>query len=104
MYAIRSYYDIVGFPEDTLPMEVLEQILKGAQDKATEAGIPVLGGHTVEDPEPKFGMVVTGTIHPDKILKNTGAKPGDKLVLTKALGTGILSTAIKRGMVSYNFV
>jgi len=91
--------NIVGFPEDTLPMEVLEQILKGAQDKATEAGIPVLGGHTVEDPEPKFGMVVTGTIHPDKILKNTGAKPGDKLVLTKALGTGILSTAIKRGMV-----
>lgn len=91
--------NIVGFPEDTLPMEVLEQILKGAQDKATEAGIPVLGGHTVEDPEPKYGMVVTGTIHPDKILKNSGAKPGDKLVLTKPLGTGILSTAIKRGMV-----
>lgn len=91
--------NIVGFPEDTLPMEVLEQILKGAQDKATEAGIPVLGGHTVEDPEPKFGMVVTGTIHPDKVLKNTGAKPGDKLILTKPLGTGILSTAIKRGMV-----
>ncbi|HPF51487.1 MAG TPA: selenide, water dikinase SelD [Draconibacterium sp.] len=92
--------NIVGFPEDTLPMEVLEQILKGAQDKATEAGIPVLGGHTVEDPEPKFGMVVTGTIHPDKILKNSGAKPGDKLILTKPLGTGILSTAIKRGMIS----
>ena len=91
--------NIVGFPEDTLPMEVLEEILKGAQDKATEAGIPVLGGHTVEDPEPKYGMVVTGTIHPDKILKNSGAKPGDKLILTKPLGTGILSTAIKRGMV-----
>ncbi len=91
--------NIVGFPEDTLPMEVLEQILKGAQDKATEAGIPILGGHTVEDPEPKYGMVVSGTVHPDKILKNAGAKPGDKLVLTKPLGTGILSTAIKRGMV-----
>ncbi|MEN8118265.1 MAG: selenide, water dikinase SelD [Bacteroidota bacterium] len=92
--------NIVGFPEDTLPMEVLEQILKGAQDKATEAGIPVLGGHTIEDPEPKYGMVVTGTIHPDDITKNSGAKSGDKLVLTKPLGTGILSTAIKRGMVS----
>ncbi|RIJ48790.1 selenide, water dikinase SelD [Maribellus luteus] len=91
--------NIVGFPEDTLPMETLEQILKGAQDKAAEAGIPVLGGHTVEDPEPKFGMVVTGTIHPSEILKNTGAQPGDQLVLTKPLGTGILSTGIKRGMV-----
>ncbi len=91
--------NIVGFPEDTLPMEVLEQILKGAQDKAAEAGIPVLGGHTVEDPEPKFGMVVSGSIHPQKIIKNTGAQPGDQLVLTKPLGTGILSTALKRGMV-----
>ena len=91
--------NIVGFPEDTLPMEVLEQILKGAQDKATEAGIPILGGHTIEDPEPKYGMVVTGSLHPDEIMKNTGAVPGDVLVLTKPLGTGILSTAIKRGMV-----
>ncbi len=91
--------NIAGFPEDTLPMEVLEQILKGAQDKATEAGIPVLGGHTIEDPEPKYGMVVTGSLHPDRIIKNTGAVPGDVLVLTKPLGTGILSTAIKRGMV-----
>jgi cysteine desulfurase NifS/selenium donor protein len=91
--------NIVGFPEDTLPMEVLERILKGAQDKAKEAGIPVLGGHTIEDPEPKYGMVVTGTLHPDRILKNSGAEPGDVLVLTKPLGTGILSTAIKRGMV-----
>lgn len=91
--------NIVGFPEDTLPMEVLERILKGAQDKAKEAGIPVLGGHTIEDPEPKYGMVVTGAIHPERILKNSGAKPGDVLVLTKPLGTGILSTGIKRGMV-----
>ncbi len=91
--------NIVGFPEDVLPLSILEQILKGAQDKAAEAGIPVLGGHTIEDPEPKYGMVVTGTIHPDKIVKNGGAQPGDLLVLTKPLGTGILSTAIKRGMV-----
>ncbi len=92
--------NIVGFPEDTLPMEVLEQILKGAQDKAAEAGIPILGGHTIEDPEPKYGMVVSGIVHPGKIIKNKGAMPGDMLVLTKPLGTGILSTAIKRGMVS----
>jgi len=91
--------NIVGFPEDTLPMWVLEQILKGAQDKAAEAGIAILGGHTIEDPEPKYGMVVTGSLHPDNILKNEGARPGDVLILTKPLGTGILSTAIKRGMV-----
>jgi len=91
--------NIVGFPEDALPLEVLEQILKGAQDKASEAGIPILGGHTIEDPEPKYGMVVTGSLHPDKVIKNKGAEPGDLLVLTKPLGTGILSTAIKRGMV-----
>ena len=91
--------NIVGFPEDTLPIRVLEQILKGAQDKATEAGIAILGGHTIEDPEPKYGMVVTGSIHPGRIIKNEGAQPGDMLILTKPLGTGILSTAIKRGMV-----
>ncbi len=91
--------NIVGFPEDTLPLSVLEQILKGAHDKASEAGINVLGGHTIEDPEPKYGMVVSGVIHPDKIIKNEGAKPGDAIVLTKPLGTGIISTAIKRGLV-----
>ncbi len=91
--------NIAAFPEDTLPLPVLEHILKGAQDKATEAGIAILGGHTIEDPEPKYGMVVSGTIHPDKIIKNKGAQPGDVLILTKPIGTGILSTAIKRGMV-----
>lgn len=91
--------NIAAFPEDALPLSVLEQILKGAQDKATEAGISILGGHTIEDPEPKYGMVVSGIIHPDKVIKNTGAQPGDLLVLTKPIGTGILSTAIKRGMV-----
>ncbi len=91
--------NIVGFPEDALPLSVLEDILRGAHDKAREAGINVLGGHTIEDPEPKYGMVVSGSIHPDKIIKNTGAKKGDLLILTKPLGTGILSTAIKRGLV-----
>ena len=90
--------NIVGFPEHTLPMWVLEQILKGAQDKANEAGIDIVGGHTIEDPEPKYGMVVTGRVHPGKYLSNGGARPGDALVLTKPLGTGILSTALKRGM------
>jgi len=91
--------NIVGFPEEALPLSVLEQILKGAHDKASEAGIPVLGGHTIEDPEPKYGMVVSGVIHPTKIIKNEGARPGDVLVLTKPIGTGIISTAIKRGLV-----
>jgi len=91
--------NIVGFPADTLPLEVLQQILKGASDKAAEAGIPILGGHSIEDPEPKFGMVVSGIIHPDKILKNSNAKKGDFLILTKPLGTGILSSALKRGLI-----
>jgi selenide,water dikinase len=91
--------NIVGFPETTLPLDILKQILNGAHDKAKEAGIGVLGGHTIEDPEPKYGMVVSGSVHPKKIIRNKGAKPGDVLVLTKPLGTGIISTGIKRGMV-----
>ena len=96
--------NIVGFPEDTLPLSVLEQILQGAHAKAQEAGIAVLGGHTIEDPEPKYGMVVSGLIHPDKIIRNKGAKSGDVLVLTKPLGTGILSTAVKRGMLEADLI
>ncbi len=92
--------NIVGFPSNRLPLKVLEDILKGAADKAAEAGIPVLGGHTVDDTEPKFGMCVTGSVHPDKILKNSGVQEGDVLVLTKKLGTGILSTAAKRSLLS----
>ena len=92
--------NIVGFPENTLPMSVLQEILHGAHDKAAEAGISVVGGHTIEDPEPKYGMVVTGIVHPDEIIRNVGARPGDMLILTKPLGTGILSTALKRGMLS----
>jgi cysteine desulfurase len=89
---------IVGFPEKLLPQAVLQQILKGASDKAAEAGISIIGGHTIEDTEPKFGLAVTGLIDPGKILLNSGAKPGDALVLTKPLGTGIIATAIKRGL------
>lgn len=91
--------NIVGFPSNRLPMEILREILKGAQDKAKEAGVSIIGGHTVDDTEPKFGLSVTGLIHPEKILTNATAKPGDVLILTKPLGLGIITTAIKRGMV-----
>lgn len=90
--------NIVGFPDSRLPMQVLHDILRGAADKAAEAGIAILGGHTVEDTEPKFGMVVTGVVHPDKVMRNSTAQPGDVLVLTKPLGTGIIATAVKRGL------
>jgi len=92
--------NLVGFPTARLPQEVLEQILKGASDKATEAGIPIVGGHSVEDTEPKFGMAVTGIVDPAKVLTNRGAQPGDALILTKPIGTGIISTAAKRGAAS----
>ncbi|MFW5758046.1 MAG: selenide, water dikinase SelD [Bacteroidota bacterium] len=88
--------NIVAFPSNRLPVQVLKDILKGASDKAAEAGIFILGGHSVDDPEPKFGMVVTGMVHPQKILTNSGAKPGDAIILTKPIGTGIISTAVKR--------
>ena len=91
--------NLVAFPINLLPLEVLQLILKGAADKVSEAGIRIIGGHTIEDTEPKFGLVVTGRIHPGKILTNSNAKPGDAIILTKPLGTGILSTGIKRGMV-----
>jgi len=90
--------NIAGFPSTRLPHEVLQQILQGAADVAAEAGVSILGGHTVDDLEPKFGMAVTGMVHPDKILRNSKARPGDVLLLTKAVGTGILATALKRGL------
>lgn len=92
--------NIVAFPSKRLSLQVLRDILKGAQDKADEAGIPVLGGHTIEDNEPKYGMVVTGKVHPTKFWTNSGAQPGDALILTKPLGTGIYSTALKRGLLT----
>jgi cysteine desulfurase NifS/selenium donor protein len=90
---------IVAFPDKLLPQQVLKQILQGAIDKASEAGISIIGGHTIEDTEPKFGLVVTGIIDPGKILTNSSAKPGDAIILTKPVGTGILSTGVKRGLV-----
>jgi selenide,water dikinase len=89
--------NIAGFPSGELPLEVLHEILRGGAEKAKEAGIPILGGHTVQDAEPKYGLVVTGVVDPKRVARNVGAKPGDVLVLTKPLGTGIVSNAIKRG-------
>jgi len=88
--------NIVGFPLAALGHDVLSQILKGGADKAAEAGIFVTGGHSIDDAEPKYGMCVTGLVHPDRIMANQGAKPGDKLVLTKPLGVGVLTTAVKK--------
>lgn len=96
--------NIVGFPSNRLSIKVLQRILQGAQDKAVEAGISIIGGHTVDDTEPKYGLAVTGTINPDKILKNSGAKPGDAIILTKPIGLGIVSTAIKRGIAEQNTI
>lgn len=88
--------NIVAFPSKTLPLEVLEEILRGGSDKVWEAGINIVGGHSIDDPEPKYGLVVTGLVHPDKVVANSTARVGDVLVLTKPLGIGIITTAIKR--------
>ena len=88
--------NLVAFPKDG-PLDVLALIVRGGADKAMEAGVSIIGGHSIDDREPKYGMAVTGTVHPDKITLKGGAKSGDKLVLTKPLGTGIISTAIKAG-------
>jgi selenium donor protein len=90
--------NIVAFPIATLPVSVLAEILGGAGEVAEEAGIPILGGHTVEDTEPKFGWAVTGTTTPERLWRNAGARPGDLLVLTKPIGTGIWATAAKHGV------
>jgi selenide,water dikinase len=89
--------NIVGFHHKFFSLDVLVEILKGGADKAAEANTVIVGGHTIIDEELKYGLSVTGVVHPDRIVTNAGAKPGDKLVLTKPLGTGIISTALKSG-------
>jgi selenide,water dikinase len=89
--------NLVGFPDQKLPVEVLADILRGAADKAAEAGIAIVGGHTIKTDEPIFGLAVVGTVHPKKVLSNAGAKPGDALVQTKPIGLGIITTAAKNG-------
>ena len=90
--------NIVAFPTEALPMTVLGEILRGGADKAREADVRIIGGHSIDDKEPKYGMAVTGLVHPDRILRNSTARPGDRLFLTKPLGMGIISTAIKRDL------
>lgn len=87
--------NIVAFPSCTLPMEVLAEILAGGAAKIAEAGAVLLGGHTIDDKEPKYGLSVTGVVHPNKIIRNFTSKPGDILILTKPIGLGVMTTAIK---------
>lgn len=90
--------NLVGFPRKHLGEGVLEDIVRGGASVAAEAGIPILGGHSIDDPEPKFGMVAVGEVDPARMLTNRGALPGDVLVLTKPLGSGVIATAIKAGV------
>ncbi len=89
--------NIICFPVKTMGISILHEVLRGGLDKMIEAGVTLVGGHRVEDNEFKYGLAVTGLIHPDRVLLNRGAKTGDRLILTKALGTGIVSTAVKVG-------
>ena len=89
---------LIGFPRGLLDTGTLEQIVAGAGTVAREAGIAVIGGHSIDDPEPKYGMAVIGEVHPDRIVTNAGGRAGDRLVLTKPIGTGIIATAIKAGV------
>lgn len=88
--------NIVAFPISTLDKQILADILRGAGDKLREAGVTLVGGHSIDDKEPKFGLAVTGLVHPDRVRTNAGARPGDKLVLTKPIGVGIQTTSIKK--------
>jgi selenide,water dikinase len=95
----RTALALVCWPPSGLAPEILGAILAGGAEKALEAGCPIIGGHSVQDEELKYGLAVTGTVHPGRILTNAGARPGDVLVLTKPLGTGVLTTALKRGAI-----
>src|SRR5437762_3691059 len=92
--------NIMGIPTDLVPNEVITEILRGGSAKAKEAGCAIIGGHTVRNPEPIYGLAVTGIVSPKRMLTNSRARPGDLLLLTKPLGTGIATTAIKRGLAS----
>jgi selenide,water dikinase len=88
--------NIAGFPEGKIPEDVLGEILRGGAEQAAQAGVPILGGHTVNDPEVKYGLSVVGQVHPERIVTNARAREGDVLILTKPVGTGTLATALKR--------
>jgi selenide,water dikinase len=90
--------NLVGWPRDRLPLELLGDVLRGGGEIVREAGAFVLGGHSIDDPEPKYGLVALGEAHPDRLLRVVGARPDDVLVLTKPIGTGVLTTALKRDL------
>jgi len=92
--------NVVCFPKDTMDISILREVLRGGLTKMQEAGIALMGGHSVSDPEMKYGLSVTGTVHPDRLITNSGARIGDDLVLTKPLGTGVISTALKARLIS----
>jgi selenide,water dikinase len=96
----KTAMNLIAFPAKELPISVLRTIIEGGLDKMREAGVVLVGGHTIEDPELKYGLSVTGFIHPDRVLTKRNLKMGDRLILTKPLGTGIISTAIKGGIAS----
>jgi selenide,water dikinase len=96
----KTAMNIVCFPRGKMDMEILAEILKGGADKVKESGAVVIGGHSIIDEEIKYGMAVTGVIHPDKIFRNVGVQEGDAVILTKPLGTGIITTALKKGKAS----
>jgi selenide,water dikinase len=96
--------NMLCFPIKTMGISVMEDILRGGMDKIHEADVALIGGHSVDDPELKYGLSVTGTVHPDRMVPNAGARPGDKLILTKPLGTGIINTAIKAGLASEDLI
>lgn len=96
----KTVLNMVGYPVKKLGSEMLAEILRGGSDKVKEAGAITVGGHSIDDQEPKYGLSVTGIVHPDKVWRNVGAVPGNVLVLTKPIGVGILTTGIKRGVVT----
>lgn len=90
--------NLVAWPRETLSLDLLGLVLEGAARVAQGAGCPIVGGHSIDDPEPKYGLAVIGEVHPDRMMTTSGGRPGDVLVLTKPIGTGILTTALKKGI------
>jgi selenide, water dikinase len=91
--------NVVCFPSGKMDISILREVLRGGLDKMQEAGVALMGGHSVSDPELKYGLSVTGVVHPDKVITNSGTRPGDSLVLTKPLGTGVMATALKNRVI-----
>jgi len=89
---------LLSWPRDVLPWSTAADVIDGAVEVLTEAACTLVGGHSIDDSDPKFGFAITGTVHPDRMITNSGARPGDHLILTKALGTGVIATAIKDGV------